>query len=377
MQMALSAARPAALSRLRTADAAAGSDEHRSYEPDTIALDAVVARNVSWLWPGRVPFAKLTILDGDPGLGKSSVALDVIARLTCGLPMPLSDPATALPPAKAILLSAEDGLDDTIRPRSEVAGARLGMVIAFNAMTVAVPIPGESGTRRVSRPVGLPFDIPALEKVINEHQAKLVVIDPLMAYLDESVQVHNDQSVRRALMPLGQMAERSGAAVLVVRHLNKQPGKNVIYRGGGSIGIIGAVRSGLIVCKNPEAPHERLLGVSKSNLCKPAKTLRFQLDDSAETSRVRWLDECAIDMDELFVQSEEAQPGAGAEAEDFLSQRLADGEAEAAAILAEAAALKISERTLRRAKGRLNVQARFEAGDAIFPGKWWWFLPAA
>ncbi len=123
---ALSAAKPASLALLRTADAttvAAGERPlARQAQPQTVVLADVLIEKVTWLWPGRIPLGKLTILDGDPGLGKSTITLDVAARVTCGLPMPACDQGSALPPAKVILLSTEDGLADTIRPRLEAAG---------------------------------------------------------------------------------------------------------------------------------------------------------------------------------------------------------------------------------------------------------------
>ena len=382
LEIALSAAKPASLALLRTADAttvAAGERPlARQAQPQTVVLADVNIEKVAWLWPGRIPLGKLTILDGDPGLGKSTITLDVAARLTCGLPMPACAPVSALPPAKVILMSTEDGLGDTIRPRLEAAGAQLDHVISFNAMEVPIEMTGSTQLRVASRAVSLPFDIPNLERVIVDHVAKLVVIDPLMAFLDESVHAHNDQSVRRALWPLCQMAERTGAAILVVRHLNKQPGRNVIYRGGGSIGIIGAVRSGLIVCKDPDAPHQRLLGVTKSNLCRPAKALRYELVEAVPAPRISWLCETDSDLDEVFAALGEAEPqGAGAEAEDFLRKVLAKGPVPVKDVFAQADEQGIHQKTLKRAKTKLNVGSRQTPATILAPAHWEWHLAAA
>ncbi len=237
---------------------------------------------------------------------------------------------------------------------------------------------GSTQLRVASRAVSLPFDVPNLEKVILDHAAKLVVIDPLMAFLDESVHSHNDQSVRRALMPLCQMAERTGAAVLVVRHLNKQPGRNVIYRGGGSIGIIGTVRSALIVCKDPEMPHQRLLGVTKSNLCRPAMALRYELVEAVPAPRISWLCETDSDLDSVFAALGEPETqGAGAEAEDFLLKILATGPVPVKDIFTQADEQGISQRTLKCAKTKLNLATRQIPASILAAAHWEWYLPAA
>jgi hypothetical protein len=382
LEKALSAAKPASLAMLKTADATEVAPGERPLarqaQPQTIVLADVKIEKVAWLWPGRIPLGKLTILDGDPGLGKSTITLDVAARLTRGLPMPASDPAAAIPAGKVILMSSEDGLSDTIRPRLEAAKACLENVISFHAMAVPIEITGSTQLRVASRAVSLPYDVLNLEKVIAEHAAKLVVIDPLMAFLDETVHAHNDQSVRRALLPLCQMAERTGAAILVVRHLNKQPGRNMIYRGGGSIGIIGAVRSGLIVCKDPDAPHQRLLGVTKSNLCKPPKALRYELVDADPAPRISWEGESDCDLDEVFAGQNEVEPrGAGAEAEDFIVKILAKGEVPAKDIYEQADTLGISRKTLKRAKIKLKIESREVPARGPYSAHWVWLLPAA
>src|SRR5262249_22936941 len=147
---------------------------------------------------------------------------------------------------------------DTIRPRLEAAGADLDRIHIFHAV------------RREGHEVipSLPENLPELERAIRDRHAELVVIDPLMAYLGGGVDAHRDQDVRRALAPLAKMVERTGAAGLAVRHLNKggASGGNPLYRGGGSIGIIGAARSGLLVARDPDDPERRVFAVTKSNL---------------------------------------------------------------------------------------------------------------
>jgi hypothetical protein len=332
-----------------------------------VNLADVPVEEVHWLWPGRIPFGKLTILDGDPGLGKSSVTLDIAARLTRGQPMPAAPAESALDPANVVLLTAEDGLGDTIRPRLEAAGACLDKVVALQ---------GFGKAEELLFPISLPMDVATIARVVATHQAKLILIDPLMAYLDDNVQAHNDQSVRRALLPLTQLAEKSGAAVLVVRHLNKQPSKNVTYRGGGSIGIIGVARSGLIVCKDPDAPKRRLLGVSKCNLCQPPGALRYEVIAEGKTSRVVWHGESDADIEKLFARQDKPERKSSKKAAEFLKARLAQGPVSVTELNAEAAEQKISQASLRRAKDRLGIASQFIPAKDGHGGTWAWFLPA-
>ena len=114
--------------------------------------------------------------------------------------------------------------------------------------------------------LSIPEDIPLIEKGIERVGARLVVLDPLMAFLSGDTNSHRDQDIRRALAPLAGLAERTGACVLVVRHLNKAPGNNPLYRGGGSIGIIGAARMAFVVGKDPQDENRRVLASTKNNL---------------------------------------------------------------------------------------------------------------
>jgi RecA-family ATPase len=170
-------------------------------------LSEVQPELVEWLWPGRLPLGKLAVLDGDPGLGKSVITLDLAARVSAGLEFPDSGRCG---PAGVVLLSAEDGLADTIRPRLDAAGADTERVVALS--TVAEAKGGE-------RVMSLTKDLSVIERAIERVGAALVVVDPLMAFLSEKTDAHKDQDIRRALAPLSVLAERARASVLIVRHL--------------------------------------------------------------------------------------------------------------------------------------------------------------
>jgi putative DNA primase/helicase len=328
-----------------------------------IRIADVKPERVEWVWQGRIPRGKVTVLDGDPGLGKSTFTLDLIARVTTGSPLPTGEPPGVA--GSAILLSAEDGVADTIRPRLEVAGADLERVAVIDH--VADP----DGPR----PFALPGDLPQLELAIVEHGAVLVVVDPLMAFLGADVKSHQDQDVRRALHPLKELAERTGAAIVVVRHLNKSGGAEAIYRGGGSIGIIGAARAGLIVAKDPQDEHRRILAVSKSNLAAtpPALAYRVVGDELYDTARIVWDGTSELSATDLLRGPDPDAPERD-EAETFLRGFLADGPAEAKTVEREARKADIASRTLRRARERLGIKPR-KVGKPGEPGFWEWALP--
>jgi hypothetical protein len=332
-----------------------------------VRLIDVHEEQVRWLWPGRIPLGKLTILDGDPGLGKSTVTLDIAARVTTGRAMPAL-PEAALPAAHVVLLTAEDGLGDTIRPRLAAAAADLDKVTALEGIKLS------SG---VLLPIYLPNNITDVARIVRATSAVLVLIDPLMAYLPESVNSASDQSVRQALLPLSDFAQASGAAVLVVRHLNKQPGKNVLYRGGGSIGIIGAARSGLLIARDNDNPNRRFLGVTKSNLCKQPRTLAFELREGAGCAVVQWQDEVDVAIEEVLASAGAEEGSDVHEADAFLQTRLSAGPVPAPQVFEDAASLRISESTLKRAKKRLHVKSDFVAEPSGKGGHWVWRLPDA
>jgi hypothetical protein len=245
-----------------------------------IHADKVKPQRVDWLWPRYIAFRKLTVKDGDPGLGKSVITVDLTARVSTGSPFP--DGARPDGAYRVLLLSAEDGVEDTIVPRLVVAGANLANVDILDHVN--------DGTG--PRPVELPGDLPRIRELVKGEGHALVVIDPLMAFLAGEVNAHRDQDVRRALHPLKLMAEATGAAVLVVRHLNKMTGASALYRGGGSIGIVGAARAGLLVAPDPDDETEtrRVLAVTKSNLAAKPPSLAYRIvgDDLYDNAKVAW-----------------------------------------------------------------------------------------
>jgi AAA domain len=189
------------------------------------AANQIVSQAVSWLWPERIPLGKLVLMDGDPDLGKSLLALDLCARLSTGRPFP--DGQAAPGPANSLVLSAEDTAADTIVPRLERLGADMQRVFIW-----------QREDDKEEWPWRFPGQADRLDDALSRTDARLAVIDPLMAFLDDSVLCASDQSVRRALAPLMRLAEKHQCALLMHRHLNKQGGGRALYRGLGSIAFV-------------------------------------------------------------------------------------------------------------------------------------------
>ena len=358
--------------------------DHVSTQARTSASRPVLTRvsdveleEVKWLVPGRIPLGKIALLEGDPGLGKSTLLVDIAARATTGSPMPDGTHGDLAGPTNAIILSAEDGAGDTIRPRLEAAGADLRRAYILEAV--------ESASTHLSRadhpvvPDRRPptlLDVDALRRAIIDVGAKLVTIDPLMAFLPSQSDSHRDQDVRRVLAPLKDLAEETGAAIVLVRHLNKSQGGSAIYRGGGSIGIIGAARVGLVVAKDPDDAERRVLAVTKNNLAKEMPSLRFELVDAqGGVARVNWLGTTHYSADDLVApRSGEAETSAVDEAIMVLKDILADGPVPVTAAKKRLREAGIADRTLDRAKQKLGVQSHkrgFSHGS-----RWVWELPS-
>lgn len=330
-----------------------------------VRLSEVEPEHVAWLWPGRIPLGKVVVVDGDPGLGKSTLVLgEFAARITTGSPWPDRQPC---PQGSVVMLTAEDGLGDTIRPRLDAHGADPARVVCFEAV--------EYGPDEERLP-SLALDLARIEAAVVREGALLVVVDVLMAFLGSRTDSYRDQDMRSALTPLAKMAERTGCAVVVLRHLSKTGGTNALYRGGGSIGIIGAARAGLLVAADPEDEHRRILAVTKCNLAAPVSALAFRLapDEEHGCARVEWDGETAHTAAQLLETLDSEERGAGDEAVAFLRAELGGGRVAAKNVKAAARNAGIADRTLDRAKKRAGVETKREGYAS--EGVWYWSLPA-
>jgi hypothetical protein len=329
-------------------------------------LSDVKPEQVQWLWPGRIPVGKLVTLDGDPGLGKSTLALEIAATITTGGVWPDGGDCEQL--GAVLLLSAEDGLADTVRPRLDAAGADVTAVHAVEG----VPIVGQDGEITL-RPPTL-ADVRALELAVIDTGAKLIVVDVIMSFLPSGTDSHRDQDVRAVLGRLSGLADRTGCSVLLLRHLNKASGRDPLYRGGGSIGIVGAARSGLLVAADPDDPERRVLASVKCNLGPPPDSLAYRLvGTDLGVARVQWegsTGHSAADL--LRPRDSDDETESRNEAERWLEDYLlAAGAATSKDAKRDAAKDGIAERTLHRARQKLGVTISHRG----YPRVTWWQLP--
>lgn len=328
--------------------------------------DAIRPRKVEWLWPGYLPLSKLSVFSGDPGEGKSTLTLDLAARVTTGGRFV---DGTQAPQGGVVLLAGEDDADDTMVPRLKAAGADLSRV----QIITCAQQDGEGGTRLLT----LPADIPEIADAVRKLQARLVVIDPLSSFLAGEVDANSDHDVRRVLAALADMANKTRTAVLLVRHLNKGSGQKAMYRAGGSIGVVAAARAVYLVGRVPDEPSGlRAIVPIKNNLAPLPKGRGFWLKpgEAGESARVEWsLEELNVGAAELLGDAGGAKDGKFDDARRFLANALKDGPLPTREVNERAGERGISEMTLRRARKEIGVEAfRREFGDG---GEWWLRLP--
>jgi len=334
----------------------------------TIRLSDVQPERVSWLWPGRIPAGKLVTLDGDPSLGKSTLSLAFAAIVTTGGTWPDNSPCNF--PGDVILLSAEDGLADTVRPRLDAAGADVTRVHAVQGVTLP------DGTLR---PPTL-ADVDELHRLVVETGARLLVVDVLMAYLPSGTDSHKDQDIRRVLSRLSFLADNTGCTVLLLRHLNKAKGGDPMYRGGGSIGIVGAVRAGMLVAKDPDDEEIRVLACTKSNLGPEPEALTYRLTDADVhgVARVEWIGTSTHDARALLADRGDGddEPGGNPAAAfifDYLMRDNVGGEAPAGDVLKAGKAAGFSDNDLKHARSRSRAP-RIVSRKAGMGGGWVWAI---
>jgi hypothetical protein len=328
---------------------------------------------VEWLWPLRVPLGAVTLLAGQPGLGKSQVSIALAAKLTRG-ELPCG-------PGAAIIATAEDHRAAVIRPRLRAAEAELGAAFDIRVQML-------DGTGSEDGLV-LPIDIAELESSVEETGARLVILDPLVSFLDGTVDSWKDASVRQALSPLAGLAERQGCAVLGVVHVNKGLSGDPFQRIGGSVGFQGAPRSVLVLGRDPDDADRRVLLHHKSNYGREAPSLLLEVEEillpasdgvpEIETSRIVELGECEHTAESVLgPRLETDERDKVQDAEDLLREVLAAGPVDVATIKREAKAAGIGERTLDKAKAALGIRRPDwvkRVGGIGETGYWTWELP--
>jgi hypothetical protein len=319
----------------------------------------VDSEEIEWLWSGRIPIGKLTVFAGDPGVGKSFLTIDIIARASGGWGWP-GDTDEPIARRGVVLYNAEDGAGDTIRPRLEAAEADLERVNILE------------GVRRADgREAGFTLDdLGALEAAIDATpDCGLVVIDPLGACFGRA-DTHREAEVRGVLAPLARLAERKRVAIVLVCHLNKSQGRKAMHRLTGSLAVAAAARLvWLVFREHPEAERRLLLPV-KANIVRDPTGLAFTL--VGDPPRLEWdAEPVRISADDaLLADSGDGSRSELDEAVDFLRAELADGPVGASAICKAAENAGISKGTLKRAKGVLRVRS----SKTGMGGGWEWHL---
>ena len=307
-------------------------------KPETvkiIRMSDVGLTPVDWLWKPYLPFGKLSVLQGNPGEGKTYFAMHLAAACTNGKLLPNME---RMEPFNVIYQTAEDGLGDTVKPRLIEAGADLDRVLVIDDSEVQLTLSDER-----------------IEKAIIENNARLVIIDPIQAYLGADVDMNRANEVRPIFMRLGQVAQRTGCAILLIGHLNKAAGMQSLQRGLGSIDIAAAVRSVMFIGKLKHDPTMRILTHEKSSLAPPGVSLAFSLGDEGG---FRWVGEYDITADEMLSGIEPQRETKTQQAKDLICTLLARGKQ----VLSE----DIDKAALERGiPGRTVRDAKRELGDAL------------
>jgi hypothetical protein len=308
------------------------------------SLASLPSRTVDWLWRGRLARGKLAIFDGDPGLGKSLVTLDLCARITTGREFPDGSPGQG--PGNVLIFHGEDAAEDVVNPRLDALGADRARV--FHAQRLHQYGP---------EPLSFPGHVPLLQRVLEEVRPLLVVIDPIMAFLDRTVATGNDPSVRSVLAPLAHLAEAHNCVMILVRHLNKSAGKRSLYRGAGSMAFLAVCRSAWLFAKHPGKAGQTVMAQVKNNLAPPQPSLAYEMLTRAEGApELRWCGPCDLEAADLLKWADGAYP-ARMRARDFLTSFLADGPRPYQVLWDAAQKLRIAKATLNRAKAELKVRS--------------------
>ena len=323
--------------------------------PVLVRLSDVQPESVEWLWPGRFAMGKLSLLVGDPGRGKSFITIDMAARVSTGRPWTdaLDQPN---PAGGVVLLSAEDDVADTIRPRLDAAEADCERIVALQAIAE----PSDDGEGLARRTFNLMRDLRALERAIDAVPGcRLVVVDPVSSYLG-GVDSHKNSEVRVALAGLAELAARRHVAVVAVTHLNKASNTPAMYRAMGSLAFVAASRSSWVVCDSRGEPGQRLMLPLKNNLAPEIGGLAYRLQPVGESAAVHWEAGRVDDdvNDALTPARTEAPDSALGEAIDWLREQLSEGAVATKDITSAARADGIAWRTVRRAKDELGINSR-------------------
>ncbi len=310
-----------------------------------IGMDEIRAEKVEWLWYPYIPFGKITIIEGDPGGGKTTLMLQFAALLSKG--EKLSEDSSPRESIRIIYQTAEDGLADTSKPRLESGGADCSQIKVIDESEAPLDMLDER-----------------LEQAIIQTGARLVILDPIRAYVGSRVDINRANEVRTVMSTIGRLAEKYKAAVVLIGHLNRSFGGKSSYRGLGSIDFQASARSVLIVGKLRDDPQIRIMAQDKSSLAPEGVPIAFEL---SKESGFRWIGKYDISIDELL--SGFSHESKSELAEKFLRESLANGKVAQSELVEKARFMGISKRVLYGAKKALGVISKKEGTP------WFWYLP--
>ena len=317
--------------------------ENLNCELKLINMEDIKCENVEWLWYPFVPYGKITIIQGDPGEGKTTLVLQMIAKLTRGETIINEETKE---PINVIYQTAEDGLSDTIKPRLVAANADCSKVLVIDDKETPLTM----------------LDV-RLEKAIAETSARLVVLDPIQGFLGADVDMHRANEIRPVMKHIAEIAEKYRCAIILVGHMNKCNMGKSAYRGLGSIDFQAAARSVLIVGRIKNEPEIRVVCQIKNSLAPEAKSIAFRL---SEKNGFEWIGECDVKVDELLCGT--AKGMKQKTAVDFLEDILSKGKMAQTKIAELAEEKGISNKTLRNAKKSLDIKA------SKIGNQWYWEL---
>jgi putative DNA primase/helicase len=331
-------------------------------------LSDVTDEEAMWVWPGRVALRTLTLIAGDPGVGKGLLLVDIAARITTGAHMPRHGPSTSQdsaqgPNPRDVLFCCAEDSSSTMKMRAMAAGADL------NRIHIMAP---DESSRRFDK-AALSDAISMLESVLNGSDIRLVVIDPVTGFFPDLAS-NSDSMVRATLTALTRLAERRNCAIVIVLHLNKQIGAAAIYRGGGSVAFAAVPRSAFLVGSDPTDSSDRLLACVKTNLGVLPPSLAFTIAQSQHGPKIEWLGESEYNVEEIVAVTPSSRRRTRQDqAAEFLLTLLSDGPMAEKEIRAKAEEAGITLFTLRNAKVQLRVISKKSGYGAA--GEWIWMLP--
>ena len=332
---------------------------------ELVTLSDVEPVKVEWLWPDRIALGKFTLIAGDPGLGKSLLAIDIATHVSLGSRWPVD--GTNAPMGDVIILSAEDDLADTIVPRLDAAGANRRRVHAIQMVKTSLPETDDATRRSFS----LRDDISLLEETLKTlAETRAVIIDPISAYTGNA-DTHKDSDVRGLLTPLIELAQRQQVAIIGITHLNKGQSK-AIYRMMGSVAFVAAARCVLVVAKDNNDPDRRIVAPAKNNLATDRDGLAYKIETREHGPVVTWEPNLVhVDMDDVLSAEYEDMRTEREEAAKWLEVELADGPVKVSDLMERAKQAGHAWTTVKRAKKLSKVVSR----KSGFEDGWVWELP--